>query len=553
MDKAQPPPTPASVGEVRNFFPPTWLWNLVEIGDDAYTTILLTVPDTITQFNAMTFCLGNSGFGLSSEASLTVFKPFFVDLVLPYSIIQGETLPLKALVFNYLTQCLKVQVTLLSSSNFTVQDCNSCVYTECICGDDSVDFTWNITANIIGYLQLTVSAKAIGSIDTCGGKPVYVPPSGNVDTVQKQLLVKPQGIKVELTQNMFVCLKGSVEERNFTLELPSVFVSNSESAYISVMGDILGTALQNLDSLIAMPYGCGEQNMLTMAPIIYVLDYLSATAQLGSALKDQALYYLQNGYQRELNYKHLDGSFSAFGDSDGVGSTWLTAFVTKSFYQAEYYIFIDDQVLNQAVTWLGNNQRADGCFTIVGKLFHTLMKGGVNDDLSLSAYTTAALLEHGGSMNNQHIKLDLALACLQANVSITINPYTWALMAYAFTLSNDTVTRQVLLDKLYTVAQSSGSDLYWPYTFSSSSGDSLVSASVEMTAYVLLALVSGPTIQPNELTDAARIVNWLSKQQNPYGGFASTQDTVVGIQALAKYAKATYNPEGDVLVTVFAN
>ena len=39
------------------------------------------------------------------------------------------------------------------------------------------------------------------------------------------------------------------------------------------------------------------------------------------------------GYQRELNYRHSDGSFSAFGESDGDGSTWLTAFVLKVFAQ----------------------------------------------------------------------------------------------------------------------------------------------------------------------------------------------------------------------------
>ena len=41
----------------------------------------------------------------------------------------------------------------------------------------------------------------------------------------------------------------------------------------------------------------------------------------------------QMGYQRELNYRHEDGSFSAFGSSDGAGSTWLTSFVLKVFSQ----------------------------------------------------------------------------------------------------------------------------------------------------------------------------------------------------------------------------
>uniref|UniRef100_A0A1B8Y5P9 Alpha-macroglobulin receptor-binding domain-containing protein n=1 Tax=Xenopus tropicalis TaxID=8364 RepID=A0A1B8Y5P9_XENTR len=73
------------------------------------------------------------------------------------------------------------------------------------------------------------------------------------------------------------------------------------------------------------------------------------------------------------------------------------------------------------------------------------------------------------------------------------------------------------------------------------------SAEVELTSYVLLALLSGPN---KDLGKASEIVNWLSKQQNPYGGFSSTQDTVVALQALAEYAEATFSDKGDVTVTV---
>lgn len=53
-------------------------------------------------------------------------------------------------------------------------------------------------------------------------------------------------------------------------------------------------------------------------------------------------------------------------------------------------------------------------------------------------------------------------------------------------------------------------------------------AEVEMTAYVLLAYLSQPSVSPADLGTAARIVSWLCKQQNPYGGFASTQVPALG-------------------------
>lgn len=44
-----------------------------------------------------------------------------------------------------------------------------------------------------------------------------------------------------------------------------------------------------------------------------------------------------------------------------------------------------------------------------------------------------------------------------------------------------------------------------------------------MTSYVLLALLSGPTMPGFGLDYSTGIVRWLAQQQNPYGGFASTQ------------------------------
>lgn len=38
----------------------------------------------------------------------------------------------------------------------------------------------------------------------------------------------------------------------------------------------MGRAMKNVDELLAMPFGCGEQNMVLFAPNIFILNYLSA-------------------------------------------------------------------------------------------------------------------------------------------------------------------------------------------------------------------------------------------------------------------------------------
>uniref|UniRef100_Q9PSS0 Ovomacroglobulin (Fragments) n=1 Tax=Gallus gallus TaxID=9031 RepID=Q9PSS0_CHICK len=91
--------------------------------------------------------------------------------------------------------------------------------------------------------------------------------------------------------------------------LPPNVVEESARASVSVLGDILGSAMQNTQNLLQMPYGCGEQNMVLFAPNIYVLDYLNETQQLSEDMKSKTIGYLESGYQKQLSYKHPDGSY----------------------------------------------------------------------------------------------------------------------------------------------------------------------------------------------------------------------------------------------------
>ena len=60
-----------------------------------------TVPDTITSWVAEAFSFSqHNGLGVSAPATLTVIKPFFISLELPYSI-SYEEVSIIVLIFNY--------------------------------------------------------------------------------------------------------------------------------------------------------------------------------------------------------------------------------------------------------------------------------------------------------------------------------------------------------------------------------------------------------------------------------------------------------------------
>ena len=49
---------------------------------------------------------------------MTVFRPFFVSLNLPYSVVRGEQLVLQVIVFNYMNKDADVTVTLPASNEY---------------------------------------------------------------------------------------------------------------------------------------------------------------------------------------------------------------------------------------------------------------------------------------------------------------------------------------------------------------------------------------------------------------------------------------------------
>ncbi|XP_008278792.1 alpha-2-macroglobulin-like protein 1 isoform X2 [Stegastes partitus] len=532
---------------IRTYFPETWIWELVSVGDTGAANVEKTVPDTITKWAAGAFCVSSVGFGVSPNTGLTVFQPFFVSLTLPYSVIRGEVFTLKATVFNYLSKCIMVEVTLADSDQYTFRNCDGCHYNICLCAEESRTFSWIVTPTALGKLNLKVSAEALKTDTLCGNEVATVPDTGRVDTVIRTLLVEAEGTPQMVSHNALLCPSDGPVEKKISLLMPELFVAGSARASVSVVGDLMGRAMKNLDKLLAMPYGCGEQNMLLFAPNIFILNYLKSTGQLTQKILDKATHFLESGYQRELTYKHDDGSYSAFGKRDESGNTWLTAFVMKSFGGARPYIYVQPQHIKDARRWLSKHQRPDGCIRSVGRLLHNGMKGGVSDDVSLTAYITAALLELDSDTTDPMVQN--CLNCLRGAISSQLdNVYTTALLSYTFSLAGDLDMKSKLINILHQKSNTEGGTRHWERA--EASKKVLDSLEVEMTSYVLLALLTGPAMPDFGLDYATSIVRWLTQQQNPYGGFASTQDTVVALQALAKYGAATYSPEGSTTVTV---
>ncbi len=513
----------AEVSRVRQFFPETWLWTNVTTNEQGKATVPVEAPDSITTWVLRAVGLSKEhGLGIS-ESELKVFQPFFLQVDLPFSGIRGEVLPAKIALYNYLNAPQQIQVELAPSDKYELLD--------------SPRRTVTVGPNDIGGAEFRVRLTKIGKIEL----EVSARSPEAADAVIKEMIVEPEGVPEELVENLVLTPGNS---HTFDGAVPFNAVDDSARTLVSVTGSYVAQTIDGLEGLLKMPFGCGEQNMILFAPNVFVANYLRDTEQIKPEIMAKAENLMLTGYQRELTYRRADGSFSAFGDSDKDGSLWLTAFVLKTFSQARGMIHIDPDVLESASSWILSHQRSDGSFEPVGFLHHQELLGGLQGNTALTAYVAIALMEAGEQRASAK-----AVAFLERGLDEVEDPYTTAIVSYALELAHSN-RAPAAYDKLMSMAQNSEDGLSWgtlqielrrPSTPGvignghSRSGNRV--AAVETTGYATLAL-----LERGDLISAANAGKWLVNQRNAYGGYGSTQDTVVGLQAMTKFAaNARYN------------
>ncbi|NWS98687.1 A2MG protein, partial [Mionectes macconnelli] len=192
----------STVETVRKYFPETWIWDIVSVNSEGNADLDVTIPDTITEWKANAFCTSaDTGFGLSPTVSLRAFQPFFVELTMPYSVVRGESFTLKATVFNYLTACIRVSVSLAESTHFLAIPSEKQEESYCICMNERITVAWAVTPRSLGQVEFSVSTEALQNQQPCGNAPVETPEKGRKDTVIRQLLVEVCGLVAQKSTN----------------------------------------------------------------------------------------------------------------------------------------------------------------------------------------------------------------------------------------------------------------------------------------------------------------------------------------------------------------
>ncbi|XP_017115777.1 CD109 antigen isoform X4 [Drosophila elegans] len=531
--------SPTQAPQIRKEFPENWIFYNAENVDEEGFTLTKKIPDTITSWVVTGFSLNpTSGIALTKNPSkIRVFKPFFVSTNLPYSVKRGEVIAIPVVIFNYLDKTLDADVVMDNTDQeYEFTEATNEVVDKAI---DEVRRVKRVTipANSGKSVSFMIRPKNVGS--TTLKITANSPLAG--DTIHQKLKVEPEGVTQFENRAVFINLKDQPEmSQSLEAEIPSEVVPQSEFIEFSVVGDLLGPTLQNLDNLVRMPYGCGEQNMVNFVPNILVLKYLQVTGRKLPAVESKAKKFLEIGYQRELTYKHDDGSYSAFGKSDPAGSTWLTAYVMRSFHQAATYTDVDPKVMNAGLDFLVSKQKENGEFPEVGKLFDNAN----HNALGLTSFVLLAFFENHELIPKYQSAIEKAVRYVAEEVDKTDDQYSLAIAAVALQLAKHPQAEKVLV-KMEGMARYENDRKWWSKASDSTGDEGRIfhwkprSNDVEITSYLLLAL-----LEKDPAEKALPIIKWLISQRNSNGGFSSTQDTVVGLQALTKFAYKTGSGSG---------
>uniref|UniRef100_A0A8C5L554 Complement C4-A n=1 Tax=Jaculus jaculus TaxID=51337 RepID=A0A8C5L554_JACJA len=550
---------------VRSVFPENWLWRVETV--DSHQLLKLWLPDSLTTWEIHGVSLSKTkGLCVATPAHIRVFREFHLHLRLPTSVRRFEQFELRPVLYNYLPDNLTVSVHVAPVEGLCLAGGGGLAQQVLVPAGSARPVAFSVVPTAAAAMSLKVVAR--GSFDFPVG-----------DAVSKILQIEKEGA---IHREEIVYELNPLDHRGRTLEIPgnsdpniipdgdfNSLVRVTASDPLETLGSEGALSPGGLASLLRLPQGCAEQTMIYLAPTLTASRYLDQTEQwskLPPETKDHATDLIQKGYMRIQQFRKKDGSFGAWLHRDS--STWLTAFVLKILSLAQDQVDGSPEKLQETAQWLLTHQLEDGSFHDPCPVIHRPMQGGLvgsDETEALTAFVVIAL-HHGlavfqrGSADQLKQRVETSIS--KANSFLgkkasagLLGAHAAAITAYALTLTKAPEDLQnVAHNNLMAMAQDSGENLYWgsvvgsqnnavlPTLAPHSPSDPVPQAPalwIETTAYGLLHLL----LREGKAELASQAAAWLTHQGSFQGGFRSTQDTVVALDALSKYWIASHTTE----------
>lgn len=523
--------------ELREDFRDTWLFHHITIGADGRAEFAASLPSSITTWEVSAVSVSPSG-GVCAVDPLEILatKKFFVEVNVPYSVVRNEQIEIPATVYNYGSRHVEAKVMLLGTND--------------ICSGAKLGKPSAIRRLSIPPGRGRTAIFPVVPL-AAGMKYIHVKASSNSgesDAVKVELNVLPPGITKTRSFAVVLDPRNSQgrSQRHIQESYTEIFnangtqlvhiraphpdfaLPNTEHCEIDIVGDgvgaVLETVIKHPGEAVILPTDCGEQATSKLVPALYAYEYFKTTNRISPGDEYKTLAFIRRGYNKIFEYRNRDGSFSVF--KNHPSNFWLTAYVVRTLCQASKAIMIDEGVITSGLRYIASKQRGDGEFTDEYSGYQRRLVGDLQHRAALTAYMLITLEEcDAEGFRAPELAKQRAAAFVERHVQQGDSPGGLALAAYALSLANSPGKGNVI----QWLQESVHSD--------QDKGESHVPEenevlSAQATSYAIMTFIK-------ELKDSDYIksfVQWLSKRMSPRGSLQSSKDTVMALQALAKYA-----------------
>lgn len=240
----------------RTNFIETWIFDDYETNAKGELTLTKEVPDTITSFIVTGFGIDSEkGLAIATQERITVVQDFFLKLYMPQSVRFGEILKVDVSVFNRITRPKKfinVEVELMKTDDLydivELSSGNNCAATTTsnnskhieVAPESATSTYFLVRSLVVGNITISVRARTVN----------------REDHVEKILVVENEGITTYVNKPyLFDMRKGATDRtppsHNFQIVIPEVnILRRSIKIGATVMGDLIGPALKNIEKLV---------------------------------------------------------------------------------------------------------------------------------------------------------------------------------------------------------------------------------------------------------------------------------------------------------------
>jgi hypothetical protein len=496
---------------IRTDFAETLLWQpALVVPTEGRTTIAFDLCDSVTTFDVS--AAGHTLDGRLGTGSAAVLSrlPFTLDPKTPIEVSSADRIDLPLTVSNNTVDSRAVRLSATATGLRITGDGK----------DDRLTLAGNSAARRVYRLEPSL-VEGEARVEFRGKTEPFA-----ADSIARTFRIVPDGFPVVAAKSDL--LEGTALN---DVVLPDAWVKGTLKCRADIYPSTLATLTKGLEGLLREPNGCFEQTSTSNYPNVLILDYLKETDQVRPEVEAHARDLLSRGYQKLTSFEcpktanNSKQGYEWFGAPDGAHEA-LTAYGLLEFRDMARVYKVDAAMLERTRQGLLAARDGQGGFQRNPRALDTF--GRAPQDVT-NAYIVWALTESGKDDD-----VSKELDALRGQAKTSKDPYFVSLVANSL-LNRDRAAEAVALLKAVVGWQKVDGHLDAEKTSITGSGGR--DLQIETTALAVLGWLKAN--RPAEFTlPIEKSVKWIGQQRGGYGGFGSTQSTILALKALIAHARA---------------